>query len=106
MRRHSQYFAGCAGAAFALACFVMALEISAITAAPSAEQVGVSFNRTLKGDRLLPAPEKSRNAVNGPSEIKAPPSPASQTELLLGCEPVVSAIGRSPLSRVAGRCVS
>ena len=73
MRRHSQYFVGCAGAAFALASFVLALEISSITAAPSAEQIGISFNRTLKGDRLPLAPSKSRNAVNGPAEIKAPP---------------------------------
>ena len=105
MRRHSQYFVGCAGAAFALAAFVMALEISAITAAPSAEQVGISFNRTLKGDRLPLVPETSRKAVNGPTEIKAPPA-ASQSELLIGCEPMISAIGRSPLARVAGRCVS
>jgi hypothetical protein len=106
MRRHSQYFVGCAGAAFALACFVLALEISSITAAPSAEQVGITFNRTLKGDRLPSAPAVSRNAVNGPSEIKAPPQPASQSELLMGCEPVISQIGRSPLARVAGRCLS
>lgn len=104
MRRHSQYFVGCAGAAFALACFVMALEISAITPAPSAEHVGITFNRALKGDRL-PLVGQSRNAVNGPSEIKAPP-PASQSELLIGCEPMISTIGRSPLARVAGRCVS
>jgi len=105
MRRHSQYFVGCAGAAFALACFVLALEISAITPAPSAEQVGIAFNRALKGDRLPLVPAPSRNAVNGPSEIKAPPA-AAQPELLIGCEPMISAIGRSPLARVAGRCVS
>jgi hypothetical protein len=104
MRRNSQYFVGCAGAALGLACFVLALEISAVTPAPSAEHVGISFNRTLKGDRLAPPAGQSRNAVNGPVEIKLP-QPA-QPELLPGCEPVVSAIGRTPLSRIPGRCVS
>ena len=49
---------------------------------------------------------KSRNAVNGPAEMKAPPAPAPKPKLLDGCEPVVSAIGRSPLAQIAGRCVS
>jgi hypothetical protein len=49
---------------------------------------------------------KSRNAVNGPTEIKAPPAPAPKPKLLDGCEPVVSAIGHSPLAQIADRCVS
>ena len=51
---------------------------------------------------LIPA--TSRNAVNGPFEMKAPPAP--KPELLDGCEPVVSSIGQSPLAQIAGRCVS
>jgi hypothetical protein len=50
-------------------------------------------------------PVNSRNAVNGPIEIKAP-APAPKPRLLDGCEPMVSAIGQSPLAQVAGRCVS
>jgi hypothetical protein len=44
--------------------------------------------------------------VNGPVEIKTRPVPAAKPKLLDGCEPVVSAIGQSPLAQVAGRCVS
>ena len=36
MRSHSQYLAGFGGAAFAVACFLIGLEVSATTAAPSA----------------------------------------------------------------------
>ena len=52
------------------------------------------------------ASTKSRNAVNGPAETIVPPAPAPKPRLLDGCEPVVSAIGHSPLSQVPGRCVS
>jgi hypothetical protein len=106
MRRHFQYFVGCAGAGLLLASFIIALETAAITPAPSAEQIGTTVNRTLKGNRLPLIPGKSLNAVNGPSEIKAPPARAPKSELLDGCEPIVSSIGQSPLSRIAGRCLS
>jgi len=52
------------------------------------------------------ASTKSRNAVNGPAEMTIPPAPAPKPKLLDGCEPVVSAIGHSPLAQVPGRCVS
>ncbi len=99
MRRHSLIVSGC-GAAFAIASFFIGLEVSATTAAPSLQRSDPVVNRTLKGDRLPLTPAKSRNAVNGPFEIKAPP------KLLDGCEPMVSAIGQSPLAQIAGRCVS
>ena len=104
MRRHSQYIVGCCGVALAMASFFIGLEVSATTAAPSADLTAPMINRTLKGDRMPLIPGKSRNAVNGPFEIKAPP--VVTPELLDGCEPVVSSIGRSPLARVAGRCLS
>jgi hypothetical protein len=105
MRRQSGFVVGCCGAAFAIAAFVVGLEVSATTAAPSVERAGPVMNRTLKGDRLPLSAGKSRNAVNGPHQIiKAPP--AAKPELLDGCEPVVSAIGQSPLARIPGRCVS
>lgn len=105
MRRHSRYLVGGCGAALAMASFLIGLEVSATTAAPSIDRSGPVVNRTLKGDRLPLIPSKSRNAVNGPTDIKAP-APASKPQLLDGCEPVVSAIGQSPLAQVAGRCVS
>ena len=107
MRSHSQYLAGFGGAVFAVACFLIGLEVSATTAAPSASQTSLTINRTLKSDRMPLAPLKSRNAVNGPIETNAPAAtPASKPRLLDGCEPMVSAIGQSPLAQIAGRCVS
>ena len=103
MLRSSRYFVGGAGAAFAVACFLIGLEVSATTAAPSLGQNVTTVNRTLKSDRMQVTPANSRNAVNGPIEIKAP---APKPRLLDGCEPMVSAIGQSPLAQVAGRCVS
>jgi hypothetical protein len=104
MSRHSRLMIGCCGAAFALASFFIGLEVSATTAAPSADRAGATVNRTLKGDRMPLIPAKSRNAVNGPFELKAPP--AAKPELPEGCEPVVSSIGRSPLAQIPGRCLS
>jgi hypothetical protein len=105
MLRNSRFFVGGAGAAFAVACFLIGLEVSATTAAPSLGQSVTTVNRTLKSDRMQVTPVNSRNAVNGPIEIKAP-APAPKPRLLDGCEPMVSAIGQSPLAQVAGRCVS
>ena len=102
MRRNSGYLVGCCGVAFAVASFVIGLEVSATTAAPSVESAAPVINRAHKGDRLPLIPGKSRNAVNGPVEK----APAPKPRLLDGCEPVVSAIGRSPLAQIPGRCVS
>ncbi|HEY1364672.1 MAG TPA: hypothetical protein VGF60_20680 [Xanthobacteraceae bacterium] len=104
MRRQSQYLVACCGLSLAMAAFLVGFEVSSTTAATSAENQVPSVNRTLKGDRIAPIPGNSRNAVNGPAEIKNPPAIAPR--LLDGCEPVVSAIGQSPLARIAGRCLS
>lgn len=106
MRRYSGYFVGGGGVVFAIAVFLVGLEVSATTAAPSVTRTAPMVNRTLKSDRMPLVSTKSRNAVNGPTEIKAPPAPAPKPKLLDGCEPVVSAIGHSPLAQIAGRCVS
>ena len=111
MRRYSGYLVGCGGAVFAIATFLVGLELSATsTASPALSRSAPMVDRTLKSDRLpqsdrLPlASSKSRNAVNGPAET--PPAPAPKPKLLDGCEPMVSAIGQSPLAQIAGRCVS
>jgi hypothetical protein len=106
MLRDSRYLVACCSAAFGLASFLIGLEVSATTAATSVDPSPAGFNRTLKGDRLPLLAGKSRNAVNGPIEIKAPRAPAPRPELLDGCEPMVSTIGQPPLARVAGRCLS
>jgi hypothetical protein len=105
MRRHSGYFLGCCGAAFAVASFLVGLEVSAKTAAPSLQQQPAPVvNRMLKSDRQRLVPVPSRNAVNDPIEIKSPALP--RMELPEGCEPMISTIGQSPLARIPGRCVS
>ena len=103
MRRSSGYLVGCGGAVLAIATFLVGLEVSSTTAAPSIARTAPMVNRTLKSDRMPLASTKSRNAVNGPAETTAP---APKPRLLDGCEPVVSAIGHSPLAQVPGRCVS
>jgi hypothetical protein len=104
MRRHSRYFLACSGAALALASFLVGLEVSTTTAAPSANQGVATVNRTLKSDRLPLTAPHTRNAVNGPAETQTPR--VQEPRLLEGCEPMVSAIGQPPLARVAGRCIS
>src|SRR3954451_23570274 len=85
---------------FAVACcFLIGLQVSATTAAPSAGQTSATINRTLKSDRMPLAPATTRNAVNGPVETNAPTS--TPPLLLDGCEPMVSAIGESPLAQIA-----
>jgi hypothetical protein len=106
MLRQSRYLVACCGAALGLASFAMGLELSATTAASSADQAPAGIVRALKGDRLPLVSGSSRNAVNGPIEMRAPKPPAALPVLLDGCEPVVSTIGQPPLARVAGRCIS
>ena len=72
MRNHSQYLAGFGGAAFAVACFLIGLEVSATTAAPSASQTSLTINRTLKSDRMPLIPMNGRNAVNSPGRNECP----------------------------------
>ena len=71
MLRHSRYFIGCSGAILAIACFLVGLEVSATTAAPSNEKTTPVINRTLKGDRLPLVSSGNRNAVKGPHEIRS-----------------------------------
>ena len=106
MRHNSGYLVGCGGAVFAIAIFLVALKVSSTTAAPSIARSAPLVNRTLKSDRMPLVSTKSRNAVNGPAEMTAPPAPAPKPKLLDGCEPVVSQIGHSPLAQIPGRCVS
>ena len=107
MLRHSRYIVGCCGAVLGIASFLVGLEVSATTAAPSVHHSSPAINRAIKADRLPLASDTSRNARNGPVEIKAPrTTPAPSAELPIGCEPVVSAIGQPPLARVPGRCLS
>jgi hypothetical protein len=102
MWHHSGFLAGCFGGALAVASVLVALEVSATGIGPS-ERAAPMVDRTFKNDRL-PLVPGSRNTLKGPVEPKI--APVAKPELLMGCEPVVSAIGQPPLARVAGRCLS
>ena len=112
MRLHSRYVISSIGAFFAVGLLIGALEMSATAAWSGSDRTARPANplmvdRALKGDRLPLIPENARkNAVNGPVEAPAPRVPAVKQELPDGCEPIVSAIAQSPLSRVPGRCLS
>ena len=69
---------------FAVACcFLIGLQVSATTAAPSAGQTSLTINRTLKSDRMPLVPAITRNAVNGPVETNAPTTTPGPKPLLL-----------------------
>ncbi len=104
MWRRSNFLAGCVSGALAVASVLVGLEVSATTAPASTERATPTVNRALKSDRMPLPPAQNRNSVNGPGGIKPPP--ITNPVLLVGCEPVVSAIGQPPLSKIAGRCVS
>jgi hypothetical protein len=103
MWHQSRFLAGCLGGALAVASVLVGLEVSATTVPTTLERTAPMVNRSLKSDRMPVVTDKSRSTL-GPGQIKAPP--VAKPELLVGCEPVVSAIGQPPLARVAGRCVS
>ena len=63
-------------------------------------------NRTLKGDRLPPAPAFHPNALKRPLETNAPRESVPDSKLPDGCESLVSSLANIQLARIAGRCVS
>jgi hypothetical protein len=101
--RQSPLWAGC-GAPLCIALFLMGVEISATAAISPAEPTGQIVNRALKSDRQ--SRTVARNALKGPSEVAMVATPMTKLELPYGCEAVVSHMTTSPLSYVAGRCVS
>jgi hypothetical protein len=92
MRHRSGYIIVASSAASVLYC-LLAVETTPATArAPQFEPVNV--NRVLKGDR--------QPVATSAKPMKMP----TQAVLPAGCEAIVSAIIRSPLAQVAGRCIS
>jgi hypothetical protein len=113
MQRRAQLLVGGCGAVFALAVgyFVLGVDVPKTTAAIGPEPQTV--NRSAKSDRLpitpafrLPAIPASKSRRNAGNEEIEPTAPFQRPVLLDGCEPLVSPIGQSPLSLVAGRCLS
>jgi hypothetical protein len=94
MRHRSGYIIVASSAALAMLYCLLAVEVTPATArAPQFEPINV--NRVLKGDRQ---PVTATRAT--PVKVQA------SEKLPAGCEAIVSAIIRSPLAQVAGRCVS
>jgi len=77
--------------------FFAGFELSVATASSEAATAAEMVNRTAKADRL-PLPFVS--------QIKILKVPAPGQKLLDGCESVASSLVRSPVTRVAGRCLS
>lgn len=71
-----------------------------------------TVDRSLKGDRLptITVPSASvqqrTRAPAAPQARDAPSAPQLEQKMPVACEPVVSAILRSPLSQRSGRCVT
>jgi hypothetical protein len=79
---------------------IITAELSVATSWSAASSMATSMetvNRTHKGDRL-PLLPLHRDSVNFRLEHPA--------KLPVGCELVASFLARSPLSQIAGRCVS
>jgi hypothetical protein len=71
------------------------IELSVATAWSEATTTVEIVNRTAKADRLPLA-----------SAIQTKLLPAPDQKLLDGCESLASSLIRSPLARIAGRCLS
>ena len=96
MSRHSPYLFG-VGLALPILALVAGLQVPTVAASPGPT---TEVNRTLKGDRLpsvLPATSADPTELQG---RRAPPT------LPDGCEATVSAMTRSPLAQMPGRCIS
>lgn len=84
---------------------------AALPAAAAIEAVQ-TVDRSLKGDRLLTINVPSANAQQrtrapaAPQARETPSAPQVEQKMPVACEPVVSAILRSPLSQRSGRCVT
>ena len=93
-RRASACVVAASGGILALMSIFVGVKVSAATAwsvaGPKAVPALQMVNRTGKGDRLL----------------LLPVTPVPAHRLVDGCESPVSALGRSPLAQIAGRCLS
>ena len=93
-RRASACVVAASSTILTLMSIFVGVKVSAATAwsgaSPTAVPALQTVNRTGKGDRLL----------------LLPVTPVPAHRLVDGCESPVSALGRSPLAQIAGRCLS
>jgi len=92
------------GCTLAAAVFFLSVEMSGPSAWSATNSAAHNVDRALKGDRLPPVLKPAD--VNEQVGISDRSEPALVPELLDGCEPMVSAIGKPALARIAGRCLS
>ena len=76
------------GAAFAVASFVIGLEVSSPPRPLRSSGPAPTVNRTLKSDRMPVLPAKSRNAVNGPLEMQGPAGAGQARRCWTGASPL------------------
>jgi len=96
LRRGSPYVVGSCSVILTIISIYGGIELSVATAAWSEAATAVEMvNRTAKADRLPLA-----------SVIQMKFLPAPDQKLPDGCESLASSLVRSPLARIAGRCLS
>ena len=101
MRTHRAYLFG-VGLALPILALVAGLQVQTVSASPqkiTTQKTTTDVNRTLKGDRLVPATSGESAEQQG---LQAPAHP----RLPDGCESTVSAMTRSSLAQTPGRCIS
>jgi hypothetical protein len=106
MRTHRAYLFG-VGLALPILALVAGLQVQSVSASPqkittqksTTQKSTIDVNRTLKGDRLIPAADSESAEQQG---LQAPTRP----RLPDGCESTVSAMTRSSLAQTPGRCIS
>jgi hypothetical protein len=86
--------------------FFIGFEVSELRARSGAQPAIETVNRALKGDRLLATPAFQPAAAERHHEIKAPRETVSNSQLPIGCDPLISPLVNRQLSRIASRCIS
>jgi hypothetical protein len=99
-RVYPDLVAACIGVLM-LMCVFVALRVSAATAGSRTAPTLAIVDRTGKSDRLPLLYTGNRSLETYDTRV-----PGFTQELIDGCESVVSALSHSPLSQIAGRCVS
>src|SRR5436305_1115260 len=98
----SRFFCACCGVFLVGGFTLIALELSLQTA--GSESL-ISTKITRKGDRL-PMTQFLRKSEEPAAQVRVPHPPTPKFKMAVGCEPLVSSLGYSPLKHVAGRCLS
>ena len=106
IRGTARMFVVTSAVALAIICSVIGFEVTTVNAGSDDEVAGQVLNRMRKSDRLPAVPAFRPNTTNQAFEVKVPHVRSHDPKLAEGCEPLVSFLASSRLSRIAGRCVT